>query len=131
MHNEIFYNNPGSSSIYTNSERSLMACLTVVSQFHELLYPFEDVYGTHDGVAGHLFRVLFMWNDYKIDGIRVVELVGISDDLLEFLGQTPKFDVVKGGGQCDEIVTEARDGVHCELSCLQGLLRRLGTNKAK
>lgn len=108
-----------------------MACLTVVSQFHEFLYPFQDVYGTHDGVAGHLLRVLFVWNDYKIDGIRVVQLVGISDDLLEFLGQTPKFDVVKGGGQCDEIVAEARNGVHSELSCLQGLLRRLGTNTAR
>ena len=63
--------------------------------------------------------------DDEVDRVRIVQFAGVADDRLQLRRESPQLQVLKGGGDRREIVTEARDGVDRELSRLQGLLSRL------
>ena len=101
----------------------------LLSQLDELFDAFEDVSCAHDGVAGVLLRELFVRNDHEVDGVGVVQLGRVADDLLQFHGETSQLQVFDGGCQHCQIVVETRDGVNRELRCLECFLCRLNTKQ--
>jgi len=64
-----------------------------VAKLDELLDSFKYIDGAHDCVTGHLASVLLVRYHHEVDRIWVVEFVRVADDLLEFLGKSPQFDI--------------------------------------
>ena len=66
-----------------------------------------------------------MRNDDEVDGVGVVELRRVADDLLQFHRQPPQLEVLNRRRQHRQVVVEARHGVDGKLRRLQRFLRSL------